>query len=170
MFGFKRVKRRVVVKREEVKIEQVPNKVQYEITQQKDERTVIKKKGKIPKKREYVYWRKRAFFPNHIIKETYTNPKGKEKVRYIIRWNQNYAEAYDVDGKVKHSPELENHLMNDMVIQLRDAVGVVAGLLIDRNTQILLLFALVFGIPIGLAYNDIFHWVPNTVIHWVPRA
>ena len=61
-------------------------------------------------------------------------------------------------------------MLDDMMFQFRKAVGSIGGLVFDRTTLTILLMAMIFGIPIGLSYNDIFHWVPNTVIHWVPRA
>ena len=162
------------IKREEVPREKVPSRIEYEIVRQKDERTVIVKKGNslwsgLSPRKEFIHTMKRSFFANHIIKETWTDKKGKVHTRYFIRWNLYQSESYDKDGKITFDPALENNLMNDMVIQLRDAVGVVAGLILDKNMQLILVFAMVFGIPIGLSYNDIFHWVPNTVVHWVPR-
>lgn len=154
---------------EEVPIEKVPNKVPYEIIEQKDERTVIVKRGKWSKGREFVSWRKRDFFANHVIKETTTKGRGKTKVRYLLRWHRYSSEAVDADGNVKYSPELENFLMLDMAMQFRDAAITLAGLNIDRTMLMLLAMAMVFGIPIGFSFNDIFHWVPSTVVHWVTR-
>ena len=159
---------------EEVPIEQVPKRIRFEITQQKDIalkdgqpaiRTVLLKRGKFNKKKPFVDWRGKRFFPDHILKET----QGK-KVRYLVRWNVNYSEAMDKDGKIQHSKELNNLLLDDMMFQFRKAVGSIGGFVFDRTILTILLMAMIFGVPIGLSYNDIFHWVPNTVIHWIPRA
>lgn len=156
---------------EEVPIEQVPRKVPYEIIEQKDKRTVVVKRGTWSKGREFVSWRKRDYYANHILKETTSGPWAwsKTRVRFFIRWYRYSSEAIDAKGKVKYSPELENFLMLDMTFQFRDAAITLAGLSIDRTILTLLVLAMVFGIPIGLSYNDIFHWVPSTVVHWVTR-
>ena len=165
-------------KTEEVPREKVPKKVRYEIVREKDERSVLVKKGNIKPQKEWVGKKidgvRRLFYANHIIKETKKSKDflGREsvKVRYFVRWTLRYSEAYNKDGKVVYDPALENHLMNDMMGQLGKAVAAAVGLVLDRTTITLLILALVFGIPIGLSFNDIFHWVPNTVIHWVPRT
>jgi hypothetical protein len=150
---------------EEVPRERVPGKIEYEIVRQKDERTIIVKKGKIRPKQELLHWKKRTFYPNHIIKET----KGKTS-RYFCRFNFYVSEAYDINGELKYDEGLENHLMNDMESQLGKAVGAAVGFVLERPMMYVLAIAFLVSIPIGFPYNDIFHWVPNTVVHWVPRA
>ena len=163
---------------EEVPREEVPRKIALEIVREKDDRSVLVKKGKISPKREWVIKRidgvRRAFYVNHIIKETTTTKDflGRKtvKVRFFVRWTLRYSEAYDKDGNIVYDPTLENHLMNDMMGQLGKAVAAAVGFVLDRTTITLLILALVFGIPIGLSFNNIFHWVPPTEIHWIPRT
>lgn len=156
-------------KREEVPREKVQGNIAYEIVREKDKRNVITKKsgflGKIKAKREFVDFKKRRFFVNHIIKETIGG-----KVRYFVRWNLYNSEACDMEGDIEFDQSLENLLRNDRKAQLIKAVPSVAGLNIDRTVVGILTLAMVFGIPIGLSFNDIFHWVPNTVVHWVTRT
>ena len=153
-------------KQEEVPIEKVPKKILYQIVQQKDTRTIILRAKKFStKKKDFIVWKARMFFPNHIIKETIGS-----KDRYLARFNVNYAEAMNTEGEIEYSEELNNLLLNDMMGQLRRAVGVIGGLVFDRTTIILLAMGFLFGNPIGFSYNDIFHWVPNTVVHWIPRS
>ena len=155
--------------KQEVKREAVPGKVQYEIVRQKDERSIVVKKGKIGPKAESLNWKKRTYYPNHIIKETRTMKKGKNIERYFVRWNMYYSEAYDVNGNISYDLALENNLMNDMENQLGKAVGAAVGFVLERPIIYLLIMAFAVAIPIGFSYNDILHLVPTTVVHWVPR-
>lgn len=159
-----------VVKKEEVPREKVPGKIEYEVVREKDKRNVIVKKGTVSHKKEFLIVGKRRFFLNHIIKETLKN--GKD--RYFVRWNLYYQEAYDKDANLVYDPAIENTDTNEMVNQIGLAITALSGLLSDlmrdRSIQLIIVMAFVFGMPIGFSYNDIFHWVPNTVIHWVPRA
>ena len=158
------VKKEKVI-REEVPREKVPGKVQYEIIRQKDDRSIVVAKGTIGPKAESKNWKKHTYYPNHIIKETV----GK-KVRYFIRWNMYFSEAYDIHGKIAYDPALENQLMNDMEGQLGKAVGSAVGFFLERPMIYVLIMAFAVSIPIGFSYNDIFHWVPITVVHWVPSS
>ncbi|MDE1824361.1 MAG: hypothetical protein KGH74_03610 [Candidatus Micrarchaeota archaeon] len=152
-------------KTEEVPRERVPGRLQYEIVRQKDARTIVVKRGRIGNKKEFLDWRRRRFYPNHIIKEVVDR-----RVRYFVRWNLYQSEAYDVLGNIAYDPKLENVLMNDMEVQLGKAVGAAVGFILERPMIYVIALAFLVSIPIGFSYNDIFHWVPNTVIHWVPRA
>ena len=150
----------------EIPKSEAPSKIDYEIFRPADNRLVIVKRGRISKKKAYFLWQKRQYYTNHILRQQI----GK-RFRYFIRWNEYYSEAIDSMDKTipKFAPELEGDLMNNMVIQFRDAAVTLAGLQIDRTMLILLALAMVFGIPIGLSFNNIFNWVPSTVVHWVTR-
>jgi len=178
-FYFKRkrkTKKKNTVKQEEPKTgeevprEKVPSSLEYEIVRQKDKRTVIVKRNglfafKLSPRKEFIDFKKRRFYVNHIIKET----QGK-KVRYFIRWNFYSSEAYDADGKISYDSHLEDALMNDMESQLGKAVGAAVGFVLERPMMYVMAIAFVVSIPIGFPFNDIFHWVPTTIVHWVPRA
>jgi hypothetical protein len=154
---------------QEVKKEDIRGKVAYTIEQQKDERTVIAKKGKASPKKGYVDAKiegaKRRFYANHIIEER----KGKQVRRYI-RWNAYYSEAYDINGEIRYDSSLENQLMDDMENQLGKAVGAAVGFVFERPMMYVMAIAFLVSIPIGFPFNDIFHWLPNTIVHWVPRT
>jgi len=159
---------------QEVKREEVPGKIDYEVVRQKDERTVIVKKGRISKKKEFLtitfQGTKRMLFPNHIIKETWVDKKGKQRTRYFVRWNAYLSESYDTEGKIVYDPSLENHLMNDMESQLGKAVGVVTGFVLERPMMYVMAVAFFVAMPIGFNFPAIFPgWAPNTVIHWISQ-
>lgn len=149
----------------EVEKNKAPNRVEYEIFKESDKRLIVVRKGKISKARAYLIFKQRQYYTDHILKQS---KKGKRD-RYFIRWNLFYSEALDsiAATEPKFSAELENDLMTDLPTGLKRAVITLAGMHLDRTTILLLLLAFVFGHPIGFSYNDIFHWVPNTVVHWV---
>lgn len=151
----------------EISKDEAPSKIFYQIERPTGMHSKIIKRGKISKKKDFMFWNKRAFFTNHILKEDIGGHK--PKYRYFIRWNEYYSEALPnaENTMPDYSTELENIDLADMATQLKKALGHIGGFVFDRPMIILMGMAMVFGMPIGLMLNTFYPIVPSTIVHWV---
>lgn len=157
---------------EEVTKQEAPTNIRFEIV--KSNSNIVLRKGKISKRKAFKDARidgmPRRYYANKILKESWEDGNGRERSRFVVRWQVATSEAEGKDGNVQYDPSLEMMKAADYVTQMRDAVGRLAGSFFNnlRVFMPLLILCFLLGIPIGLPVNSIFHWVGNVEVRWVP--
>ena len=147
----------------------------------------IVKKGSIDiKKKQLIHLRlrpqPRSFFVSKVIKTpgststtkskfgpfTWKSTK-KVKDKFRVAWNLFYAPALGPDQeKPLYSPELNNLLVADDMIQMRDGVKEANKFILDEQVLRLLLIMFGMSIPFGILLNTILNFIPTQVVHWIP--
>lgn len=162
---------------EDVDYSEVPGKIRFEIVKEADDGVAIVKKGKMKRSKGFILDGRakpipRAYFANRFIKRTETvkgRLRTKKVVEYIVRWNYYWGEALGKgQKKPDYATELENDLLGDMEIQLKNRVGKQNKFNFDSQTMKALLVVFVLAIPFGIFMDTILNFIPSQVVHWIP--